>query len=185
MSSIFNVGGRKTGAVTGGRATTDVQQVFVEVGDRRRDANVVRNGVPLGTYELNRDVFEEFFAGRPRVDLKVVSQSIAAGTPIPEGTTVDLVLAQPSRLPVGVIAGVHRDLAQDEIGTAFQRVVGDRESVVRRIIARTEERGALAAEDEQTITELFQQADLGMTGEPGRDVDAAYNTMRVLMTFRG
>lgn len=186
MSSMFQPGG--TGSRSTSKATriqAEPTEVFIEVGDKRRDAHVVRNGIPLGSYELNPAIFDEFFAGRPRVDLKVVSQSIAAGTPVPEGTTVNLVLAQPGRLPVGVIEGVHRDLVDQEIAATFQRVVGQRENDIRRIVARTEERGALTADDEQTVREIFQQADLSVTEEAGRSVDAAYNTMRVLLTFGG
>lgn len=186
MASISNPGGIGARATSKAmRVPAEATEVFIEVGDKRRDAHVVRNGIPLGSYELNPQIFDDFFAGRPRVDLKVVSQSIAAGTPVPEGTTVDLVLAQPGRLPLGVIEGVHRDLVDQEIAATFQSVVGNREHDIRRIVARTEERGALTAQDEQSVREIFRAADLPVTEEAGRTVDAAYNTMRVLLTFGG
>jgi hypothetical protein len=162
------------------------QQVVVDIGDRVKAPQVVRDGVAVGVHEIDPSIYDEFFAGRQPVRQVVVRQSIPAGTAVPEGTAVDIVLAQPSRVPIRIVKGVHTGLSTSEtFQSAYSRLVGSREAEVRRIVARTEERGGLAVEDEARINEIFTEAEIPVTAEPGRDVDAAYATMQTLLTFGG
>ena len=94
-------------AVAGLRASTAVSSmpVFVDVGSRKIDSQVERDGVPITPLQINADILKDFVLQRPPLLVKVVSQSVAPGTPVPVGTTVDLVMAPPFKLPVGVVTG--------------------------------------------------------------------------------
>ncbi|MCA1654974.1 MAG: hypothetical protein LC635_00565 [Pseudonocardiaceae bacterium] len=53
---------------------------------------------------------------------------------------------------------------------------------VNRIVGRAAA-GPLSAEDEQAVVELFRNQDVAVTDEPGRDVTAAVEALRVLTAF--
>lgn len=166
-------------AAAGLRSTQDV--VFVDVGSRAIESRVVRDGIPIGALKIDPDVLADVVVQRPVVNFRVVGQSIAAGTPVPQGTTVDVTLARPGQLPIGVVTGVHRDLKELTVEEGFSRFVNP---ATRRVLARTAA-GPLSSEDEQTIKDVFRQNDVTVGDEPGRDVGAALETLRMLSTFGG
>ncbi len=156
--------------------------VFVDVGSRRIESQIERDGVPIGVLRVNQEVLREHILDRPQLRVKVVSQSVSPGTPIPVGTTVDLVMALPFDLPIGVITGVHRDLRDRLIGIAFTEIVASNPQV-NRIVTHASE-GQLSVADIEAVKEIFaniQGAEI--TDEPGRDINAAVETLRVLKTF--
>jgi hypothetical protein len=159
--------------------------IFVDVGERVIDSNVIRDGVKVGVFELDPDRFEEIFTGRPIVRQRVVSQSIRPGTPVAAGTTVDLVMAQTTRLPVGVIPGVLEAIRDEPMEDIYQRVIVDHEEVANRILARIGPDNVLPPAEQQQLEVLFEQADLPLTDEPGNDVAAAVETLRAVFTFGG
>ncbi|WP_380168395.1 hypothetical protein [Jannaschia sp. R86511] len=160
------------------RSTQDV--VFIDVGARKIESKVVRDGVPIGVHTVNQDVLKDIIIDRPVVAFRIISQSVPAGTPVPEGTTIEVTMARPGRLPVGVISGVHLDLVRSNVEDVFTPLVTP---ATRRIVARAAE-GALSAADEQTIKDVFANV-APVTDEPGKDVGAALETLRMLTTFGG
>lgn len=158
--------------------------VFVDVGTRKIDSNVTRDGVPIGAIPIDRDRFDDFFGGRPEVTHKIVNQSVEPGTPVPIGTKIDLELAEPRRVPVGVVGGVLTDLRETEIGDVFDAFV--RENVeVRRVLARVNRPELLTPEDAETITSAMAQGGVELGDEPGRDVSAAFQTLKAGFIFGG
>ncbi|HEX2051720.1 MAG TPA: PASTA domain-containing protein [Actinomycetota bacterium] len=156
--------------------------VFVDVGSRKIDANVSRDGVPIGALPIDRDRFQDFFGGKPAVTHKVVSQSVAPGTPIPVGSKVDLVLAEPRQIPIGVVAGVHLELQDLTIGEVFEDFVADNVDV-RRVLARVEDPDHLTPQDENIIKAAFAQQDVDVGDEAGRDAAAAFQTLKAAFVF--
>src|SRR5690349_16832267 len=120
MSDLFS-DPLKAAARANLRSNQDV--VFVDVGAKQIESNVVRDGVPIAFHKIDPDVLKEVVIGEPIILYRIVSQSIAPGTPVPLGAAVDLVLARPNNLPVGVVVGVHQDLKAVTIGSAFDRLV--------------------------------------------------------------
>jgi hypothetical protein len=159
--------------------------IFVDVGERVIDSNVIRDGVKVGVFELDPDRFEEIFTGRPIVRQRVVSQSIRPGTPVPAGTTVDLIMAETTRLPVGVIPGVLEAIRDDPMEDIYSRVVTGHEDVANRILARIGPDNVLPPAEQEQLAVLFEQADLPLSDEPGNDVAAAVETLRAVFTFGG
>jgi len=85
--------------------------VFVELGEAAQTAQIARDGIGVAQVALNTEVLQDLIAGRPKLVTKVVSQSVAAGTAVPRGTAVDVVLAQPGVLPIDVIRDPHLSLS--------------------------------------------------------------------------
>lgn len=156
--------------------------VFVDVGSRKIDANVSRDGVPIGALPIDRDTFDDFFGGKPAVTHKVVSQSVAPGTPVPVGSKIDLVLAEPGRLPIDIVSGVHLDVRGETIGRVYEAYVADNLDV-RRVLARVDKPDNLTAQDEQTIKAAFGEQDVEVGDEAGRDVAAAFQTLKAAFVF--
>jgi hypothetical protein len=161
------------------RSTESV--VLVDVGAKRVDANISRDGVPIGVLDIDTEVLNDVIIDRPFLSLRVVAQSVPAGTPVPLGTAVELVLASPFDLPVGIVTGTHVALRDMAIGEAFDRLVAGNPQV-NRIVARAAT-GPLSAEDEQAIRNVFLAGDISVSEEPGQDVGAALESLRVLTAF--
>lgn len=175
-------------AVAGLRASSAVSSmpVFVDVGSRKIDSQVERDGVPITPLQINPDILKDFVLQRPPLLVKVVSQSVAPGTPVPVGTTVDLVMAPPFKLPVGVVSGVHLGLRELNIGDAYRRL-NVQDPRVSRLVSRAAS-NQLDANDRAEVKEIFAGSDIEgieITDEPGRDVNAAVETLKVLKTFGG
>lgn len=157
--------------------------VYVDVGSRKIDSQIERDGVPIGVLAVNNDVLNEAILTRPILQVKVVSQSVPAGTPVPVGTSVDLVMAFPGTLPVGVIDGVHTHFRELAISDAYTTLVAGN-PVVNRIVTHAAA-GQLSAEDATAVKEIFSKAQVDVNDEPGTDINAAVATLSVLTTFGG
>ncbi len=160
--------------------------VYVDVGSRKIESQVERDGVPIGVLHIDQAILADHILERPILQVRVVSQSVAAGTPVPVGTSVDLVMAPPFDLPVGVVTGVHAGLKQLTIADAYTKLVADN-PLVNRIVTRAAA-GQLGAEDTAAVRQIFADADIEdieITEEPGRDINAAVETLRMLKTFGG
>jgi hypothetical protein len=72
---------------------------------------------------------------------------------------------------------------QLSIDDGFEQFVAGN-TQVRRIVSRAAS-GALSAADEQAVREIFTAQGVEITDEPGHDVGAAVETLRVLQTFGG
>lgn len=160
--------------------------VYVDVGSRKIESQVERDGVPIGVLNIDQAILADHILERPVLQVRVVSQSVAAGTPVPAGTTVDLVMATPFELPVGVVTGVHAGLKKVTIADAYSKLVANN-PLVNRIVTRAAA-GQLGAEDTAAVRTIFADAQIDgveITDEPGRDVNAAIETLRMLKTFGG
>jgi hypothetical protein len=168
--------------VAAARPARAIQEtVFVDVGAKRIDSNVVRDGIPVGIHAIDPEVLGSAIIDRPILRVRIVSQSIPPGTPVPQGSSVNVVLASPFELPVGVIAGTHLGLKQTLMGPAFAQFVANNPQV-QRIVARAST-GTLSGEDETAVRQIFANQGIDVTNEPGRDVGAAVESLRVLTTF--
>ncbi len=172
-----------TAAVAASAFRSNQETVFVDVGARKIESKVVRDGIPIGVHEINPDILDDIIVGRPPVRFTIVGQSVATGTPVPVGTAINITLARPGDLPIGVITGVLTPVATLTIDQGFSRFVAGQPQV-SRIIARAAS-GSISGEDEQAVRDLFAAQDVVLVDEPGRDVTAAVETLRMLSTFGG
>jgi hypothetical protein len=158
------------------------ETVFVELGESVQKAQIARDGVQVAIVDINPLVLNEVIAGRPPVVTKVVSQSVAAGTSVPKGTAIDIVLAEPRRLPTRIIRDIHVGLEQRELGQVFDTFLRD-DVTVRSVIARNERAETLSAADQAVLIGAFEQAQVPITTQPGHTVNEAFNTLQAAFTF--
>lgn len=167
------------GAIQVPRSTQDV--VFVDVGERKIDSNILRDGVPIAAHTIDTDILNRVVIGEPIIAYRIVGQSVPAGTPVPLDTAIDVIMAQPGGLPVGVVKGVHAELAPLTVAAVYDKLIRGHPEAVR-LVSRASE-GPLSATDEQTLSALFAQADAPISDTPGHDVSAALTTLQMLTTF--
>ncbi len=170
------------GFTASGSGSSRESIVYVDIGKKSIESRVARDGVPIKALPINPDRFDDFFAGRPSVTQKVVSQSVPAGTAVPQGTTIHLELAEPSTIPIGVIEGVLIDVAEQPMAEVFGSLIADRPDITR-ILARSAETDVLSAADEEVIVEAFAATGVDLIEEPGRDVGAAMTTLQAAWAF--
>lgn len=156
--------------------------VFVELGEAAQKAQIARDGVGISPIALNPDALQNIIAGRPQLVTKVVSQSVAAGSVIPRGTTVDIVLAQPGLIPIDVIRDPHIALSGRTLSQVYDTFI--RESpAVRNVLARNESADTLSTADRAVIQQAFTSQDLPVDDEPGRTIDQAFGSLQAAFTF--
>lgn len=163
------------------KVRSNQETVFVDVGARRIEPNIARDGVPVVAHRIDPEVLKQVVTGEPIIAYRVIDQSVAAGSAVPLGTTVDVVLARPGILPVGIVQGVHQLLQQTRVSEAFDRLVRGKPQA-QRLASRAAE-GPLSPTDEQVLRDLFQTGDVPIEDVPGRDVKAAITTLQMLTTF--
>src|SRR5262245_9380667 len=85
--------------------------VFVDLSTKPAETQVVREGFKVPTVDLVPDALRDYLAIIPKGQPRVVTQSVAAGTTVTRGTTIDLVLVEPGTIPGKIFDGHHLGLA--------------------------------------------------------------------------
>jgi hypothetical protein len=156
--------------------------VFVELGEAAQKAQIARDGIGIAPIALNTDALQNLIVGRPQLVTKVVSQSVAPGTAVPRGTTVDIVLAQPGVLPIDVIRDPHIALSGRTLSNVYETFI--RESPdVRNVLARNESADTLSVADRAVIQQAFQSQELPIDNTPGQTIDQAFGSLQAAFTF--
>jgi hypothetical protein len=159
------------------------RDVFVDVGSTNIFSNISRNGVPVGPLLIDHGILDNIIVDKPVLLVKVVQQSIAPGTPVPVGSTINVTLARPGDLPLGVIAGIHQSLKDRNIAQVFTDLTTGRPEVngiVTRAIA-----DQITPADTVAVKAIFTAANVEITEEPGHDINAAIETLKAIKTFGG
>ncbi len=81
--------------------------VFIDIGDKASQAAITRDGVQIPVIPIDPSQLQNVHLIPPLFTERVVSQSIPPGTRVPQGTSVDLVLASPTVLPISIVPGIH------------------------------------------------------------------------------
>lgn len=155
--------------------------VIVEVGDKSIDAKIEREGIHVGTFEIDPDVLEEIIVG-PAIRQVVLKQSIKPGTPVAIGTAVDLMLAPTKGFPGRTIPGLLKAVSDISLGVLHQQLV-DGNSRAKQILTRVGPKNTLPVREQALLIELFTENGYELTGEPGADADAALETLRAANAF--
>ena len=156
--------------------------VFVELGEAAQTAQIARDGIGVAQVSLNTDALQDLIAGRPQLVTKVVSQSVAPGTAVPRGTSVDVVLAQPGVLPIDVIRDPHLELSGRTLSSVYESFVRDNPAV-KNVLARNVQAATLSTADRGVIEAAFQAQDVAITDEPGHSIEQAFGSLQAAFTF--
>lgn len=157
----------------------EVRQVFVQLGESRTNANIKRNNYAIPSFELDQDVIDDIVIG-PIIRNKVVSQSIAPGTVVAKGTTIDLVLAPASSLPGRIIPNGHIFLAEQTMEQAYDLYLRD-DPVMRRLLERNPDPDNMSTTDRAIVEERAGQAEL--TEQPGRRPEDLVRSLHLARTM--
>jgi hypothetical protein len=162
--------------------TAQPSTVFVELGAAAQQAAIARNGVQVPIVQLDPAALQGALGQTTPVVAKVVSQSIQPGVSVAKGTTVDLVLSEPSRIKVSVLQNSFVPLAQQSLDDVFKSVVRDNPQV-QSVLARNTCGTTLSTADQAVLTSALQQADAPVGTDPGHTIDAAFSTLQAAFTF--
>jgi hypothetical protein len=171
-------------ALASSAARAAITDVSIDVAAAPSRAKIVRGGKELETPTLNpsrASVILENFIPVLRIDEpRAVTQSIAPGTLVTRGTTIDVSLLQPDRVTLGLFEGVHADLRAVSI-SAIAPLLADPE--VSTLIAKPT--ADLTAAERQNLTAKLAAANVGVDdAQPDRSLGAAVSGLRSAQAFR-
>ncbi len=162
--------------------TAQPSTVFVELGEASQQANIARNGVAVPVVSLDPSALQVVLGQTTKVVAKVVTQSIQPGVSVAKGTTVDLVLAEPTSIKVSVLQNAFVPLADSTLDTVFKNVVRDNPQV-QSVLARNVGAASLSTNDQATLTTALAQAGAQVGTDPGHTIDNAFQTLQAAFTF--
>jgi hypothetical protein len=166
-------------------ALAKVQNVVVDVGAATVVPTVVRAGEEVKSPQLNTDKVSDLVTRLvPITRIKVprvVSQSIPAGTRIPKGTPVDLVLVPVSDIDFSLLTTVHDDLKAKSIESVLPLLS---DPAVEPILKKDSVANLTDAEKATLTSKL---APIGVTVDntvAGKSLDLAFQSLQSAKAFQ-
>jgi hypothetical protein len=163
--------------------------VFIALGDQATQAAISRNGVTVSPVPIDPNQLQNLHLLPPVFSQRVVTQSIPPGTRVPQGTSVDLVLASPTILPISIVPGVHPGfLGTPPGGTAPYTLAGvyqqfiQNSPALQRVLTRNITAPDPSSADGQAIVSALSSLTPPVQDTPG-DVAAAFAGLQAAMTF--
>jgi hypothetical protein len=159
---------------------------IIEVGEKAAPSIIVREGVEVRAPTLDKGRVEEIKdkLRRPPVteQPRVIDQSVPAGTHVPRGTIIDIVLAPPADVELGILGLVHLELAARPITFLADAV---KAPAVAAIIARAAAPADLTQQDRDALTAAAGTLNITVDPDPASDrsVDRLYRTLAGAKTF--
>lgn len=164
---------------------TEAQELLIETNvNAAKRAKIVRDGKPVGQVQVNQDKVSGVLVGFRPVNSRVVTQSIAAGTPVARGTAVDLVLAEPSRIPIDVVDGIHAALIEETMASMYDRFLKN-DPELTNIVANAAAGAATPAADVTKVQQKAAAQGVEVTATAGQDFAAFMTGLQAAYTFNG
>jgi len=163
------------------------QTVFVELGDKPAKANISRNGYRVPSILPDNDRLDVLLSGlfieQTKKKPRVLDQSIAPGTRVSAGTTIDLVLAPREDINIGIFDNIHEGVSANNIGEILDRVAEQRQ--LQDLVLRYESAADVPEAERVLLGNLITQTvDIEINDEkPGQSFGNAFNTMQVVYAF--
>jgi hypothetical protein len=156
--------------------------VFIELGESGKKPVIVRDGASVAVVRPLPDKLGDLLAGSDLVIFKVVSQSIAPGAVVPKGTSVDLVLAPPFRIPLNVFDNVHLALADQPVEAVFNNFIRN-DPEVRNVLARNDSFESLSDRDKTILTQRAQAQNVQLDEQAGTNLAGLFGALQAANTF--
>ena len=172
----------QAGAAVG--SAREAQTVFIELGESAQRPLISRDGALVPIIRSIPDKIADIIRGGEDVVVKVLSQSVRAGTNVPKGTTIDLMLSSPFNVPLDVFDGVHIGLASQSVGEVHTRFVKE-DPQVRNVLARNDTFEKLNETDRSVIVRAAQAKGLSISDQAGNTLANLYTTLQAASTFGG
>lgn len=166
-------------------AQNRTQELLIETDvNASQRAKIVRDGKPVAQIALNQDKISGVLVGyRPLVS-RVVTQSIAPGTPVARGTAINLVLAEASRIPLNVIDGVHPGLQAETMASMYGKFLANDPELVN-IVANAATGASTPAADVAKVQQKAAAKGVQVTDTAGQDFSAFMTGLQAAYTFNG
>jgi len=167
------------------RASEGIQ--VVDLSGQPARAQIVRQGYDVPAVAIDQRRVDQIVGGLtqvPAVDLpRVLSQSVAAGTKVPVGTAVDLVLASRHRIPFNVFGNAHVDLANRNLD-AIDPLLND--AAARNTLLTYSSANQVPAADRTRLITALQNVGVGVDdNDPNRTFGRAFDSARGALAFQG
>jgi hypothetical protein len=175
--------GISTGLAAAFRNRLTEQTIAVDVGASVTKADISRGGFTIPEIPLVPDRLGSFLDDRPIVSTKVVAQTIAPGTAVAVGTTIDIVLTATRDLPVAVIPNIHDSFATMTMAQLHERFAAD--TRVRDVLRTKATAEDLSTDDVAFLTAVLQEHDVPVGNAPGETVASAFTALQAAFTFQG
>lgn len=145
--------------------------------------NIVREGFLVPPVAVRPEIIDQVGVVKPVDPLRVVVQSIPAGTRVPKGTVVDIKVIDPRDLDLDIIIGVHRGLAERKIGTVIEQFLED--DGLRQSVLAADKPTDLSDVGRQQILRAAERNDVAVDeGDPQNNFDALFTSLRGAAAFR-
>jgi hypothetical protein len=157
--------------------------VPIDVGASTTKAEISRGGVALPELAVQAELIGSFLENLQIVQTKVVTQTIAPGTSVAVGTSIDVVLTRTADLPVAVIPDVHVAFRADTMAQLHDRFAGS--TVVRDILRTKTTAAELTTDDRAALRSELEAQSVVIGSAPGETVDNAFTALQAAFTFQG
>jgi hypothetical protein len=187
IAAEFSARSAPTKGRTTAAAAASAGKVFVDVSDRSVSADVVREGYLVPAAKVDR-ARKDFFVGElvevtKRDEPRVISQSVAAGTAVPSGTVVNLVLTPRSNVPFDIFEGVHSDLEGRTVDQFLEGPLND--ASIRENVLRYERAADVPQDVRGQLVTAFQANEITVNdAQANTSFEAAFNGARAALAFR-
>jgi hypothetical protein len=186
---LLNVALSDTTRFAGAASTTTTQPIkVIDVSERPAVANVIRDGKQVPAVSVSATDLQNWLnvgvIGPIEDRRRVVTQSVSAGTRVARGTSVDIVLAEPSIIPVGVLQQPHRSLvdANLTVQAVLNNFLADPE--IRNAVLDADRPDQIPPATQQRIRTEFSANNAPIDdGDPVRDFTAAFRTLKSAAAF--
>jgi hypothetical protein len=163
------------------RANTE-RKVAIDVGASTTKAEITRGGFALPELSILPEIIGSFLDDRIIVRTKVVTQTIAPGTSVAVGTTIDVVLTQTNDLPIAVIPNIHTAFVGNTMAEVHSRFAD--KAVVRDILRTKGSAADLTADDRAALRTELEAERITIGNAPGQTVDDAFTALQAAFTFQ-
>jgi hypothetical protein len=183
VGAATRAGAASTGVSAGAAALREARVVTVDVSDRPVIPSILRGGVVLTAPAVNPAKVDELI-GRlgpiQRITLpRVLSQSIEAGTRVPRGTPVNIVLVPVNDIPFGIFDNVHAQLAGRSVSAVAAVLANPQVSPIL-----SKDPATVTEAERSTITQALGAIDVGVNdADPTTSFNAAFESLKVAQAF--
>lgn len=161
---------------------TAERTVPIDVGASTTKAEITRGGFALPELTVQPELIGSFLDDLVIVQTKVVTQTIAPGTSVAVGTSIDVVLTQTADLPVAVIPGIHVAFEGNTMAQLHTRFAGS--AVVRDILRTKTSPEDLTNDDRIALRGVLEAEQVTVGSAPGETVDNAFTALQAAFTFQ-
>lgn len=135
----------------------------------------IKSGVALRDISIDESALEKAIGGTTK-QLTVLSQHPTPGTTVMRGTPIDVVLAFPNKLPLGIIPDLPQIWKELEIGPVAEIVRNDPR--VLEVLDKHETSATMSSAEREVLVGTAKRAGVQVDAGNAASLDGALNALR-------